>query len=125
MKAPALPPPDRIPATAAGRDAGLCPVRARMLAHPGEPPLVADGERTLMIHYELDPVALAKCVPFPLDLHEGRAYVSLVAFTLRGMRPWHGGRLMEWLFRPIATHGFLNVRTYVKVHGESGIYFLA
>lgn len=120
---PAL--PIKIPgATAAPGDGGLNAARARLLAHRGEPLLVADWERTLMIHYEVDPVALARCVPFPLDLHEGRAYVSLVAFTMRGMRPWRGGRLAAWLFRPIATHGFLNVRTYVKVNGEPGIYFL-
>jgi uncharacterized protein YqjF (DUF2071 family) len=30
-----------------------------------------------------------------------------------------------WLFKPIATHGFLNIRTYVQHGGESGIFFLA
>jgi len=100
-----------------------CP-RMRMLAHAGEPLLVADWDRTLMIHYEVDPAALAACVPFPLDLHDGRAYVSLVAFTMSDMHPWLGGRWTARLFRPIATHGFLNVRTYVRVHGEPGIYFL-
>jgi uncharacterized protein YqjF (DUF2071 family) len=35
-----------------------------------------------------------------------------------------GGKLAEWLFRPIATHEFLNVRTYVQHGGEAGIYFL-
>lgn len=120
-----LTPPAKVPA---GADTpgvnSLGTARARLLAHPGEPLFVADWERTLMIHYEVDPAALAKHVPFPLDLHEGRAYVSLVAFTMCSMRPWWGGRLAAWLFRPIATHGFLNVRTYVKVKGEPGIFFL-
>jgi len=78
-----------------------------------------------MIHYEVEPHELQTVVPCELDLHHGRAFVSLVAFTLSNMRPWHGGRLTAWLFRPIATHEFLNVRTYVRCGNEVGIYFLA
>ena len=44
---------------------------------------------------------------------------------MRGMRPRFGGRLGALLFKPIATHCFLNVRAYVRHHGEPGIYFLA
>lgn len=75
-------------------------------------------ERALMIHYEVDPARLQPAVPFPLDLHDGRAYVSLVAFTLRGLR-------FAWGGPPFTTHGFLNVRTYVRHGGERGIFFLA
>ena len=89
-----------------------------------EPLLVADWDRTLMLHFEIDPAILRPFVPFPLDLREGKAYVSLVAFTLRGMRPYRGGRLAAWLMRPIATHGFLNVRTYVRVGTMTGIHFI-
>ena len=31
----------------------------------------------------------------------------------------------EWLLKPIATHEFLNVRTYVRHNSEPGIFFLA
>lgn len=96
----------------------------RLLALPREPLFFGDWDRTLMLHYEVDPEALAPHVPFPLDLRDGKAYVTLVAFTLRGMRPRRGGRLGRWLFRPIATHRFLNVRSYVRVGDEAGIYFL-
>jgi uncharacterized protein YqjF (DUF2071 family) len=100
--------------------------RARLLAmRGGEPLLFADWERALMLHYEVAPEKLQPFVPFPLDVRDGKAYVSLVAFTMRDMRPRHGGKLAALAFKPIATHGFLNVRTYVKHHGESGIYFLA
>jgi hypothetical protein len=75
-------------------------------------------ERVVMIHYEADPRALQPQVPFPLDLHGGRAFVSLVAFTLRDMQFRFGGP-------PLTTHGFLNVRTYVRVGDELGIFFLA
>jgi uncharacterized protein YqjF (DUF2071 family) len=78
-----------------------------------------------MLHYEVEAGALQQVVPFELDLCAGSAYVSLVAFTLSGMRPRFGGALLGWMLRPIATHDFLNVRTYVRCRRETGIYFLA
>lgn len=99
--------------------------RRRMLALPGEPMFYARWDRAVFIHYEADPAMLQRDVPFELDLHDGRAFVSIVAFTLARMRPRIGGRFGEWLFKPIATHEFLNVRTYVRHAGEPGIFFLA
>ena len=99
--------------------------RQRMLASRGEPLFLAGWRRALMIHFEVDPAALQRAVPFPLDLRHGRAYVSLVAFTMCSLRPQVGGKFSAWLFRPIATHDFLNVRTYVRQAGEPGIHFLA
>ena len=99
--------------------------RRRMLAVGGEPMFYARWDRAVFIHYQADPVVLQRAVPFDLDLREGRAFVSIVAFTLSRMRPRIGGRIGEWLFKPIATHEFLNVRTYVRHRGEPGIYFLA
>jgi uncharacterized protein YqjF (DUF2071 family) len=98
--------------------------RRRMLQTPGEPLFYASWDQAVMIHYEADPDALQSCVPFELDLRDGRAFVSLVAFTLRRMRPRRGGRIGEWLVKPIATHEFLNVRTYVRASDEPGIFFL-
>jgi uncharacterized protein YqjF (DUF2071 family) len=99
--------------------------RQRMLASPGEPMFYARWDRAVFIHYAADAATLQPDIPFELDLHNGRAFVSIVAFTLSRMRPRIGGRFGEWLLRPIATHEFLNVRTYVRHHGEPGIYFLA
>ena len=96
----------------------------RMLANPGEPLLYADWDRVMMLHYEIDPAVLAPVVPFPLDLYNGKAYVTLVAFTLRNMRPRRGGRWTRWAMKPIGTHHFLNVRTYVRVGNETGIHFI-
>jgi uncharacterized protein YqjF (DUF2071 family) len=96
-----------------------------MLSVRGEPLFLASWERAVFVHYEADPDALQRCVPFPLDLYDGRAFVSLVAFTLRGMRLRRGGKIGELLLKPIATHDFLNVRTYVRPNGVPGIYFLA
>ena len=99
--------------------------KERMLSRSGEPLFLADWVDVLMVHLEVDPTSLQRATPFPLDLFDGRAFVSLVFFTMRRMRPRRGGRIGEWLLRPIATHEFLNVRTYVESNGEPGIYFLA
>ena len=99
--------------------------RQRIVSQRFEPLFLAGWERVLMIHFEVDPEVLQRSVPFKLDLYEGRALVSLVAFTMRGMRPRFGGRFAARLLQPIATHHFLNVRTYVRHEGETGINFLA
>lgn len=98
--------------------------RDRLLAVRGEPLFFADWLRVVFLHFEVDPDVLQRNVPFALDLWQGRAYVSLVAFTMRDMRPRRGGKLGALLFKPIATHNFLNVRTYVKHHEETGIHFM-
>ncbi len=98
--------------------------RQRLLASWGEPLLRAGWLDAVFLHFETDPGVLQREVPWELDLFEGRAFVSLVAFTMRGMRPRWGGSLGALLFKPIATHEFLNVRAYVKHQGEPGIFFL-
>lgn len=96
--------------------------RQRMLTGRGEPFFLAGWHDVLFLHLAVPTDKLQPWVPFDLDLYEGLAYVSLVAFTMRDLRPRVGGAL---LFKPIATHEFLNVRTYVRHGGERGIYFLA
>jgi uncharacterized protein YqjF (DUF2071 family) len=99
--------------------------RVRMESGRWDPLFTASWDRVLMIHLEVDPAALGREVPFALDLWDGHAFVTLVAFTMRGMRPVVGGRLGAWFLGPIATHRFLNVRTYVRHGAEPGIHFLA
>jgi len=98
--------------------------RERLLSRRGEPLFYANWDNVLFIHYETEPDELQRCIPYPLDLYDGRAFVSLVAFTMRRMRPRLGGTLGALLFKPIATHHFLNIRTYVRYKGEAGIYFM-
>ena len=98
--------------------------KRHLLSIRGEPLFLANWENLIFIHYETDPQELQRCVPYDLDCYHGRAFVSLVAFTMHGMRPRFGGRIGELLLRPIATHDFLNVRTYVRHKGEPGIYFM-
>lgn len=98
--------------------------KARLLSVRGEPLFLAGWERVLFVHYEVDAEALQRELPFELDLWNGKAFVSVVAFTMRDMHPRIGGHLAAWLFKPIATHHFLNLRAYVKHNGEAGICFL-
>jgi uncharacterized protein YqjF (DUF2071 family) len=98
--------------------------KGRLLSRRGEPLFYANWDNVLFIHYETEPNELQRCIPYPLDFYHGRAFVSLVAFTMRGMRPRLGGSLGALLFKSIATHHFLNVRTYVRPMGEAGIYFM-
>ncbi len=79
----------------------------------------------LFIHYEVAPAVLQPAVPFELDVREGKAYVSLVAFTQERLRFEFGGRLTAWVGALTANHSFLNLRTYVRVANEPGIFFLA
>ncbi len=99
--------------------------RDRMLSERFEPLFLADWSDAVFLHYAVKPEALQPFVPFALDLRDGMAYVSFVAFTMRDMRPSVGGKWTAWPFLPIATHEFLNLRTYVTHKGERGIYFLA
>ena len=98
--------------------------RARLLSQRGEPLFLAGWERVLFIHFEVDAAQLQRGVPFPLDLRDGKAFVSLVAFTMHDMRFRFGGKILSWLLKLVATHEFLNVRTYVRHGNERGIYFL-
>jgi uncharacterized protein YqjF (DUF2071 family) len=98
--------------------------RRRFLEREKKPLLVGDWTRALFLHYEVQAEALQACVPFDLDLWEGRAFVSAVAFSMEHLRPGFGGVLGRWLFWPIATHQFFNVRTYVRHEGNQGIFFI-
>ena len=97
----------------------------RMLSLPREPLFIADWLDVVMIHLEVDAGELQEVTPFQLDLWHGCAFVTLVAVTLRRMHPRFGGKLGELVFRPLASHRFLNVRTYVRHEHETGIHFLA
>jgi uncharacterized protein len=99
--------------------------KRRLLSKFGEPLFLARWDRAVFMNYSADPATLQRQVPFELDLRDGQAFVSVVAFTLVRMRPRIGGAWTEWILKPIATHEFLNIRTYVRHNGEPGIFFLA
>ncbi len=88
------------------------------------PAFLADWLDMLFIHFRVAHQALRPEVPLELDLYGGCAYVTLAAFTQARLRPVFGGRLTEFFSAPLARHGFLNVRTYVRCGNDRGIYFL-
>jgi uncharacterized protein YqjF (DUF2071 family) len=98
--------------------------KARMQASGQRPLFLCNWARALFIHFECDADLLQPDIPYELDLWNGRACISLVAFTMERLRPCLGGRLLEASVAPIATHGFMNVRTYVRHRGNPGIYFM-
>jgi uncharacterized protein YqjF (DUF2071 family) len=72
----------------------------------------------LFLNWKVPSEFLANQVPFPLDLHEGQAVLSLVPFYMDQIR-FRGlpavpafSRLWE-----------INLRTYVRVNGVPGIFF--
>lgn len=73
----------------------------------------------LFLHREVPVDAVAATLPKGLepDLHEGKAYVGVVPFKMRNVRP-------RWA-SPALAFDFLetNVRTYVLCKGEPGVYF--
>lgn len=93
--------------------------RERILTEKGGALWQAEWNRVLMLHWSVPAAALQPWVPFPLDEREGRAWVSAVAFHLQGMKWRRFG-----LPLPLSSHTFLNLRAYVRVNDEPGIFFL-
>lgn len=72
----------------------------------------------LFLHFEADPKLLQEHLPFKLDLYNDKAILSIVSFTMDGIR---------FPFLP-SVFGLsklyeLNLRTYVEVDGIKGVYF--
>lgn len=90
------------------------------------PFLVADWRRVVFIHFAVPASELARHVPHPLELAGGKAFVSLVSFSLERLRPGQlvPPRLGRALLGPISRHDFLNVRTYVRGPAGAGVFFL-
>lgn len=89
---------------------------------PDETPSGEQKWRELFfLHWTFEPEAVRALVPeaLELDLWQGRAYVGVVPFRMVDIRP-------SWLPRPLAMD-FLetNLRTYVVVNGEPGVYFFS
>ena len=78
----------------------------------------------VFIHYEVDRELLQADVPYTLDLYQGKAYISLVAFTLEAFRLAKGGLWTRWVTAPVSTQRYFNIRTYIKEEEKEGIYFM-
>lgn len=76
----------------------------------------------LFAHWPLPVAALRAAVPeqLPIDTFDGRAWVGVVPFRVRGLRA-------RWLpaIRGLSDFPELNVRTYVTLDGKPGVYFFS
>jgi uncharacterized protein YqjF (DUF2071 family) len=82
-----------------------------------------DWRELLFLHWSVPPEMLRPLVPpgLELDLFEGRAYVGLVPFTMKGVRP-----VGLPPFPPVSDFHETNVRTYVHVGGrDPGVWFFS
>ena len=72
----------------------------------------------VFLHFEVDAQKLQSLTPFPLDLYQGKAIVSIVPFVMSHIR---------FPFLPsvpgLSKLYELNLRTYVKVNNRPGVYF--
>jgi uncharacterized protein len=80
-------------------------------------------ETLLFLHWRVDPTAIQAMLPpgLTVDTFEGEAFVGLVPFTMRGVRPvWSPS--IPWLSNFHET----NVRTYVHHEGKDpGVWFFS
>lgn len=76
----------------------------------------------LFIHYEADADLLRRILPpsLELDLFDGKAWVGIVPFRMEGVTK-RGWPAPAWL----CDFPEINVRTYVRYGGKSGVWFLS
>jgi uncharacterized protein len=81
-----------------------------------------EWHNVIFAHWKVDEVVLKKLIPkgLYLDLFSGEAWISLVAFTLKKMRPHYLPA-----FPAFSDFHEINMRTYVVRHNKPGIYFLS
>jgi uncharacterized protein YqjF (DUF2071 family) len=101
------------------------PTPAQRLAareRPSGRPVMAQSWRHLLFaHWTADPAVIQRTLPpgLTVDVWEGRAYVGLVPFYMRRVRPI-ALPSMPWISNFLE----LNVRTYVHDrHGNPGVWF--
>jgi hypothetical protein len=79
-------------------------------------------EDLLFAHWPVDPEALERVVPpqLPLDLVDGKAWVGVTPFAVKGLR-------VRGAPPPPVLSSFpeINVRTYATVNGQPGIFFFS
>lgn len=89
---------------------------------PDRPHALSQEWRNLtFMHWEVKPERIAPYIPegLELDLFEGKAYVGVIPFQMRNVRP----RFLPSI-PGISTFPEFNIRTYVKKNGKAGVLFL-
>ncbi|TGL66793.1 YqjF family protein [Leptospira kmetyi] len=90
-----------------------------------KPFMIQYWEELAFLHWEIPQKFLEEILPKGLeaDTYQGKAYIGLVPFRMKGVRPMYLPPL-PW----ISTFPELNVRTYVKSRGKDskpGVYFFS
>jgi len=80
-----------------------------------------EWNKALFLHYMIPAEVLIPLIPknLELDLYEGKAWISVVAFRMEKIRP-RGFPAIP----PISNFLETNVRTYVKKGSKQGVFFL-
>lgn len=81
-----------------------------------------EWNEVIFLHWKVDIRHLREHLPkeLEIDLFEGDAWVSIVAFTMEKIRPRNVPS-----FSPISNFHELNIRTYVRYRRKPGVYFLS
>ncbi len=98
--------------------------REALTRRPGGRPVMRQcWDHLLFLHWEVPAAAIARLLPpgLEVDTFEGRAYVGLVPFAMRGVRPAGLPSV-----RGLSNFRETNVRTYVHAGGrEPGVWFFS
>ncbi|TGM31839.1 YqjF family protein [Leptospira biflexa] len=80
-----------------------------------------EWNEAIFFHYQVDPTKLRSLVPSHLELDQlnGEHWISVVAFTMDKVHP-----RFTFPIPILSTFHEVNLRTYVKKDGKSGVYFL-
>tara|TARA_B100000401_G_scaffold424839_1_gene353974 strand:- start:32 stop:772 length:741 start_codon:yes stop_codon:yes gene_type:complete len=81
-----------------------------------------EWNNTIFLHFQVDINELKKHIPedLEIDLFEGKAYVSVVPFTMERIRQRNIPP-----FPPISNFNEVNIRTYVRYKEKTGVHFLS
>jgi len=95
----------------------------RLTSRPAGPRMMLQNwAHLLFMHWPIDEASLSPFLPAQLevDQHDGTAWIGLIPFQMRNVRPVIGPALPG-----ISSFGEINVRTYVMHHGEPGVWFFS
>jgi len=76
----------------------------------------------LFMHWRVPVEALRAHIPraLPIDMFDGSAWIAVVPFTMRNVRPRFTSSLPK-----LSNFAELNVRTYVTLDGKPGVWFVS